>query len=252
MKISDCVVFVTGGTSGLGEATVRKFIEGGAKVAFLDLSEEKGNKLAEELGENSLFCKANVTDENEVKAAIEKTISKFGKLNVAVNVAGISAPKKVLGKTGPMALDDFTKVIDVNLIGTFNVMRLVSEIIAQNEPNGDGERGVIINTSSIASFHGQPGQTSYSASKGAINSMSLPVAREMAREGIRVLAIAPGLFYTPIYDTMPEAAVESLKKDMIFPKRFGRPEEFADLVRYAVTNVMLNGDVIRIDGAVRF
>lgn len=251
MELRGKVAIVTGGASGLGEAVVRRFCKEGAKVAIFDMNMEAGEKLVKEIKEGVVFYKVNVIDEVEASESIKKVVLEFGRIDIVCNVAGIGLPKKILGKEGAISLRDFTKVIDVNLIGTVNIMRLAAQEMAKNEPNEDGERGVIINTSSAAAFHGQSGQASYSASKGAINSMSLPVARDLARNGIRIFAIAPGLFMTPIYEGAPEI-VEGLTKTLVFPKRFGKPEEFADLAAFIVGNSMMNGDVVRLDGAVRF
>lgn len=250
MQIKGKTAIVTGGASGLGEAVVRRFAADGANVAIFDLSEENGNRIADELGGHAAYYTVNVASEESVKAAIDRVMEKFGRIDVLVNVAGIGKPKKILGKDGIIPMEDFTRIIDVNLIGSVITLRLAAEQMAKNEPNEDGERGVIINTSSIASYHGQPGQAAYSASKGGINSMSLPIAREMARSGIRISAIAPGLFLTPLYKT--PGLVEALSKDLVFPKRFGKPSEFADLAACIVGNPMINGDTIRLDGAVRF
>lgn len=251
MIIKDKVALVTGAASGLGEATARRFIAEGAKVILLDVTEESGNALATELGPNAVFVKTDVTSEEDAQKAIDIALEKFGRIDIMVNVAGIGLPGKVVGKDGPIPLSNFQKVIDINLVGSMNMLRLAAHKMCQNEPNEDGERGVIINTSSIASFHGQAGQVSYSASKGAINSINLPIARDLARNGIRIAAVAPGLFYTPIYKRNP-AIAESLQSSFVFPKRFGKPEEFADCVRFIVGNSMINGDTIRLDGAVRF
>ncbi len=199
-----------------------------------------------------MFLPADVSREEEVQAVIEKTLAGFGAIHIVCNIAGISIPKSLCGKRGAYPLEPYRKVIDVNLIGTFNLMRLGAEAMMKNEPNEDGERGVIVNTSSIASFHGEPGQCAYSASKGAINSMMLPAARDLGKYGIRNMAIAPGIFYTPIYETISPHVIESLKDKTVFPKRFGRPDEFAAAVRFVIENPMLNGDVIRLDGGVRF
>lgn len=252
MQIKNKVAVVTGGASGLGEAVVRNLVKCGAKVVFLDVSDEKGNAMQLELGPNTLYLSADVSKDEEVQAATKKAINQFGTIDILVNVAGVSNPKRVVGKNGPYPLDAYQKVIDINLVGAFNMMRSCADAMFKHDPyNDDGERGVIINTSSIASFHGEPGQTAYSASKGAINSMTLPAAREFGKQGIRIMTIAPGLFHTPIYDTMPEV-LESLKLRTVFPRRLGKPSEFADAVQMVIENQMFNGDVIRLDGAVRF
>jgi NAD(P)-dependent dehydrogenase (short-subunit alcohol dehydrogenase family) len=251
MEIRKSVVAVTGGASGLGEATVRHFARLGASVAIWDTNAEKGAALAEELGGQSIFVKTDVTDEKSVQHAVDAVVDRFGELHVVVNCAGIGIAKKVLGKNGPHDLDSFTKVIQVNLIGTFNVIRLAAEKMAQNESNEDGERGVIINTASVAAFEGQIGQAAYSASKGGIVGMTLPLARELAAHGIRVMTIAPGLFDTPLFASLPDKAREALGAMTPFPSRLGRPDEFALLVQSIVENPMLNGSTIRLDGALR-
>jgi NAD(P)-dependent dehydrogenase (short-subunit alcohol dehydrogenase family) len=251
MKTSDVVAVVTGGASGLGEATVRALAEGGAKVSILDLNQDRGEALASELGKDAVFCNTNVTDEGTVKAAIVKTMKAFGAIHVAVNCAGIGAPAKILGKDGPVPIDVFNQVIQINLIGTVNVIRLAAEQMAKNTPNEEGERGVVINTSSAAAFEGQIGQASYSASKAGINGITLPIAREFAPLGIRVMTIAPGLFLTPLLMALPEKVLDSLGKMVPFPNRLGKPTEFAVLARHIVENPMLNGEVIRLDGAIR-
>lgn len=251
MNVQGSTVVVTGGASGLGEACVRNLLAGGAKIAIFDFAADRGEKIAAELGKNVLFAKTDVTDEATVQDAISKTIETFGSINVAVNCAGGGIPMKVLSKKGPMPLDNFNKTIQLNLIGTFNVLRLVVEQMVKNSPDADGEKGVIINTASVAAFDGQIGQAAYSASKGGIVSMTLPIARECAEYGIRVMTIAPGLFDTPLLQGLPEAARESLGKMIPFPQRLGKPDEFAFLVRHIIENRMLNGEVIRLDGAIR-
>ncbi|MGO8945086.1 MAG: 3-hydroxyacyl-CoA dehydrogenase [Syntrophobacteraceae bacterium] len=251
METKYCVVVVTGGASGLGEATVRELVEHGAKVSILDLDGQKGGKLASELGDGIIFCKTDVTVESNVREALDKTMDAFGAIHVAVNCAGVGTPMKVLGKNGPMPIDGFNKVLQVNLVGTMNVIRLAAENMARNTPNEDGEKGVVINVASAAAFEGQIGQAAYSASKGAIVSMTLPIAREFAEYGIRVMTVAPGLFYTPMMASLPEKVQEALAKTVPFPKRLGHPYEFAMLVRHIIENRMLNGETIRLDGAIR-
>lgn len=251
MKINNNVALVTGGASGLGEATVRRLCALGAKVCVLDLSEENGQKLAKELGKQVIFCKADICDESTVNSALTQTISEFGSLNILVNCAGTGTPKKVLENEGPHSLALFSKVIQVNLVGTFNVLRLAAEKMITNCQNEEGERGVIINTASIAAFDGQIGQASYSASKGGIVGMTLPIAREFARYGIRVVTIAPGLFKTPLLMTLPEKVLDALGKMVPFPNRLGNPVEYAQLAESIITNPMLNGTTIRLDGAIR-
>jgi len=251
MRTSDIVAIVSGGASGLGEATVRVLAEAGARVSILDLNQERGQQLSSELGKNAIFCKTDVTDEATVKAAIDKTVGTFGAIHVAVNCAGIGAPAKILGKEGPVPISVFNQVVQINLIGTVNVIRFAAEQMVKNTPNEEGERGVVINTSSTASFEGQIGQASYSASKAAINGMTLTIAREFAQHGIRVMTIAPGLFHTPLLMGLPDKVLDALGKMVPFPSRLGRPIEFAILARHIVENPMLNGEVIRLDGALR-
>ena len=251
MEIKDRVAVVTGGASGLGEATVRNFVEGGAKVSILDLQQEKGQSLSAELGDDAIFCMANVTDEQSVQNAIDKTMEAFGRVHIAVNCAGVGAPAKVLGKEGPMSIDEFNQVVQVNLIGTMNVIRLAAEKMVANIPNEDGEKGVVINTASAAAFDGQIGQPAYSASKAGVVGMTLPIAREFAEYGLRIVTIAPGLFETPMLMALSEKVRISLGKMVPFPNRLGKPVEFAKLARQIVENPMLNGETIRLDGALR-
>ncbi|PLT31385.1 3-hydroxyacyl-CoA dehydrogenase [Peribacillus deserti] len=251
MNIQDCVAVVTGGASGLGEAAVKHLAAQGGKAVILDRSKERGEKLAEELGERVLYLETDVTCEEQVTSSLNTAITAFGSINTVVNCAGIVIGRKVLGKKGIHDLESFSKVIQVNLIGSFNVLRLAAACMAENEPNDEQERGVIINTASVAAFEGQVGQAAYSASKGGIVGMTLPLAREFASAGIRVMAIAPGLFYTPMFETLPEEARESLGKTVPFPSRLGRPSEFAKMVESIIENTMLNGEVIRLDGAIR-
>jgi NAD(P)-dependent dehydrogenase (short-subunit alcohol dehydrogenase family) len=251
MDINTCLAIVTGGASGLGAATVRNILSRGGKVAVLDLDEEKGNRLAAEFAGKAIFCKTNVVDEADVREAIGKTMAEFGGINTLINCAGIAVAQKVLGKKGVMPLDSFSKVIEVNLVGTFNVIRLAVEKMVANNPNSEGEKGVIINTASVAAFEGQIGQAAYSASKGGIVAMTLPLARELAADGIRVMTIAPGLFCTPLFESLPENAREALGKATPFPPRLGNPSEFAQLVEQIISNPFLNGSTIRLDGAIR-
>lgn len=251
MKIEGKVAIVTGGASGLGKATAQALIAAGAKVAIWDLNEEQGKQVAAELGENAYFIALNVTDEAAVEKAVEEVVARFGAIHILANIAGIARPRLVINKEGPTSLKDFEDVIDVDLIAPYNIIRLVAWAMSKNEPvTEDGERGVIINTSSIAAEHGQKGQQSYSAAKGALNSMALPIARGLARNGIRCVGIMPGLFLTPIYSS-PER-IDAMMDYTVFPKRFGHPEEFASLALEVVRNSMLNGITIRLDGAVRF
>ena len=251
MKISDTVAIVTGGASGLGEATVRNFAEGGAKVAIFDMNAAKGEQVAAELGDNVVFCKVDVTDEAAVKAGLDAAIAAFGKINANINCAGIGIAMKTMGKEGPHDLATYKKVLEINLIGTFNVLRLASERMAENEPNEDGERGVIVNTASVAAYDGQKGQVAYSASKGGIVGMTLPVARDLAFYGIRICTIAPGLFLTPLFEGLGEKVVEQLSAQVTFPKRLGKPSEYGQLARNIVESAYLNGETIRLDGAIR-
>ena len=251
MKVKDCIAVVTGGASGLGEATVRNLVSAGARVAIFDLQEDRGQELAKELGDAVIFANTDVTSGEGVQAAIEKTAKIFGGINVAINCAGFGGSRKVLSKEGPMPLDFFNMRIQVNLVGTFNVIRLAIEKMVNNTPGEDGEKGVIINTTSIAAFEGQIGQAAYAASKGGIVGMTLPIARECAGYGIRVMTIAPGIFDTPLLAKVPEKAREALGKTVPFPSRLGKPSEYAQLVHHIIENPMLNGEVIRLDGAIR-
>ncbi|MDF0725510.1 3-hydroxyacyl-CoA dehydrogenase [Cytobacillus sp. S13-E01] len=252
MKMQNSVAVVTGGSSGLGEATVTRIVENGGYATILDLSEEKGAALVEKLGSDRvLFVKTNVTSEDEVHHAISQTIEKFGAIHVAVNCAGIGAAEKVVGKDKVHDLGNFVKVIQINLVGTFNVIRLAAEKMMLNTPNEEGERGVIINTASAAAFEGQIGQAAYSASKGGVVGMTLPIAREFARHGIRVMTIAPGLIDTPLFGTLPDNAREALGAMVPFPSRLGYPSEYAMLALSIIENPLLNGETIRLDGAIR-
>jgi 3-hydroxyacyl-CoA dehydrogenase / 3-hydroxy-2-methylbutyryl-CoA dehydrogenase len=251
VRMNESIAIVTGGASGLGEATVRRIIKQGGKAAILDLSEERGQSLVEELGESAIFVKTDVTSEEHVTNAVSKAIDYFGSINTVVNCAGIGIAGKLLSRKGVHSLDMFSKVISINLIGTFNVIRLASEQMMKNVPNESGERGVIINTASVAAFDGQIGQAAYSASKGGVVGMTLPIARELAAYGIRVMTIAPGLFHTPMFDSLPAEARDSLGKMVPFPPRLGFPEEYAHLAESIMTNPMLNGETIRLDGAIR-
>jgi len=251
LKIKNSVALVTGGASGLGEATVRQILTEGGKTAILDMVEDAGNKLAAELGKDVIFIKTNVASEEDVQNAVNKIMDTFGAINIVVNCAGIATAEKVLGKQGPQPLANFNRVIQVNLVGTFNVIRLAVEKMVQNDPNEEGERGVIINTASAAAFEGQIGQSAYSASKGGIVGLTLPIARELAAHGIRVVTIAPGIFETPMLAGLPEKAREALGKMVPFPPRLGRPSEFALLAKSIVENPVLNGTTIRLDGAIR-
>ncbi|UFS97389.1 3-hydroxyacyl-CoA dehydrogenase [Nocardia huaxiensis] len=249
MKTADIVAVVTGGASGLGEATVRELHAAGAKVVILDLPSSNGKTLVEELGERVVFSPGDVTSEEDVTAALDAAQA-LGTLRIAVNCAGIGNAVKTVGKQGAFPLDAFKKIINVNLIGTFNVIRLAAERIAQAE-EADGERGVIVNTASVAAYDGQIGQAAYSASKGGIVGLTLPVARDLASFKIRVMTIAPGLFHTPLFATLPDSAIAALGAQVPHPARLGQPAEYAALVRHIVENPMLNGETIRLDGAIR-
>ncbi|RDY70984.1 3-hydroxyacyl-CoA dehydrogenase [Halobacillus trueperi] len=251
MDVKGVVAAVTGGASGLGEATVRKIVRNGGRVVIVDQNEEKGAALAEELGSSALFVKTDVTSADEIERMLQTTVETFGQVNTVINCAGIVTGEKVVGRNGPHRLESFSKIIEVNLIGTFNVIRLAAEKMQENEPNEYGERGIIINTASIAAYEGQIGQAAYSASKGGVAAMTMPISRELARHGIRVMAIAPGLFETPMFEQLPEEARDALGKAAPFPSRLGKPYEYAKLALSILDNPMLNGEVIRLDGAIR-
>jgi NAD(P)-dependent dehydrogenase (short-subunit alcohol dehydrogenase family) len=242
---------ITGGASGLGRATAARLVAAGGRVALLDLATSAGADVAKSLGPAALFAPADVTSADQVSAALVTARDRLGGLSVLVNCAGIGTAMKTVGKAGPARLEDFTRVITVNLIGTFNCIRLAAAIMARNEPTRDGERGVVINTASVAAFDGQIGQAAYSASKGGIVGLTLPVARDLAEVGIRVVTIAPGIFDTPLLGTLPEPVRASLAKQVPFPQRLGQPEEYAALAAHIIENVMLNGETIRLDGAIR-
>ncbi|MDY7037655.1 MAG: 3-hydroxyacyl-CoA dehydrogenase [Thermodesulfobacteriota bacterium] len=251
MEVKDCVVVVTGGASGLGEACVRDLQKSQAKVAILDFADERGEKVASELGDKVIFCKTDVTDEKTVQNAMDKIMDSFGAIHVAINCAGVGFPAKVIGKGGPMSMDHFNQVVQINLIGTMHVIRLAAEKMLANTPNEDGEKGVVINTASTAAYDGQIGQAAYSASKAAVIGMTLPIAREFADYGIRIVTIAPGLFETPMVAGLPENAKKALADMMPFPKRMGKPPEYAKLAKQIIENPMLNGETIRLDAALR-
>jgi NAD(P)-dependent dehydrogenase (short-subunit alcohol dehydrogenase family) len=251
MEIAGRTFLVSGGASGLGAATVRRLAELGAAVVIADLNAAEGERMAHHLGRHGIFVPTDVTNEAAVQAAVTAALEQFGGLHGAVSCAGIGVAEKVLSKRGVHALDSFRRVIDINLVGTFNVIRLAAAAMAQNEPAASGERGVIVNTASVAAFDGQVGQAAYAASKGAIVGMTLPIARDLGPLGIRVVTIAPGIFETPLMAGLPEAAQLSVLQQAVFPQRFGRPAEFAALVAHIVENPMLNGEVIRLDGAMR-
>ena len=251
MRLQNQTVLVTGGASGLGGATAEMIVAAGGRVIVADVNDAAGTTAVARLGASGRFVKTDVTSEQDVQNAIATGTKEFGGLNGVVNAAGIGPAARVVGRDGPMPLDQFAHVIQVNLIGTFNVIRLAAASMQNNQPGAAGERGVIVNTASVAAYDGQIGQAAYSASKGGIVSMTLPIARELARFGIRVMTIAPGIFDTPMLAVMPEAIRESLGQQVPFPSRLGRPSEYAALVRHIFENEMLNGEVIRLDGAIR-
>ena len=251
MELKGSTFLVTGGASGLGAATARMVVEGGGNVVIADLKDTDGGALAAELGKAARFVRTDVTDEASGRAAVATAVQAFGGLQGLVGCAGIVHAEKVVGKEGAHSLASFSRMITVNLIGMFNMIRLAAEAMGAGAPNAEGERGVIVSTASVAAFDGQIGQAAYAASKGGIVGMTLPIARELARSGIRVVAIAPGLFQTPMMASLPPEAQESLGKMVPFPPRLGRPAEFASLVSEIVRNPMINGEVIRLDGAIR-
>ena len=240
---------VTGGASGLGRATAEALNRAGAKVAILDLNETAAREVAESIGGISVGC--DITDSVALQTALEKAISSVREIRICVNCAGIGPAKRILGRDGPMGLDNFSRVVSVNLIGAFDVMRLISAHMAKLDPLGSGERGILIHTASIAAYEGQIGQTAYSAAKGGVAAFVLPAARELARKGIRVLAIAPGVFSTPMLQALPFEIQQSLAEATPFPRRVGRPDEYASLALHMIENEMLNGEVVRLDGAIR-
>ncbi|HUJ86821.1 MAG TPA: SDR family NAD(P)-dependent oxidoreductase [Burkholderiales bacterium] len=249
MEIKGQAALVTGGASGLGAGTARKLAAAGARVALLDVNAELGNKLAAEIG--AVFVQCDVSSGPGAEAAVAKARSAHGPARILVNCAGIGGAKRLVGKDGPMPLEHFTRIVNVNLVGSFNMMRLAAADMIPLPALADGERGVMINTSSIAAYDGQIGQVAYSASKGGIVSMTLPLARDLAQFGVRVMTIAPGIFHTPLLGKLPEEVRQSLAASIPFPKRLGTPEEYAQLALHIVENVQLNGEVIRLDGALR-
>ena len=244
-------MLVTGGASGLGGATTDMVVAAGGRVVILDINEQTGQAKAAQHGGAVRFARTDVTSEDDVQRAVEIAVQSFARIDGVVNAAGIAVAERVLPKEGPQPLAHFVRTIQINLVGTFNVIRLAAAAMATNAPLDSGERGVIVNTASVAAFDGQIGQAAYSASKGGIVGMTLPIAREFARMGVRVMTIAPGTFDTPLLAGLPDAARESLAQQVPFPSRLGRPDEYAALVRHVFENEMLNGEVIRLDGAIR-
>jgi 3-hydroxyacyl-CoA dehydrogenase / 3-hydroxy-2-methylbutyryl-CoA dehydrogenase len=251
MELSTVKAIVTGGASGLGRATAARVVAGGGHVAIFDLERSTGAEVARELGDHALFVAADVTSGDTVAGAVEQARAQLGSVNVLVNCAGIGTAARTVSRSGPAKLEEFTRVIQVNLIGTFNCIRLAAAAMALNTPGADGERGVIVNTASVAAFDGQIGQAAYSASKGGIVGMTLPIARDLADLGIRVVTIAPGIFDTPLLGTLSEPIRASLAKQVPFPQRLGRADEYAALAVHIIENVMLNAETIRLDGAIR-
>ncbi len=251
MDLASAKAVVSGGASGLGLATAKCVIEAGGHAALLDVNEEEGTKRAEELGERAVFVNTDVSDEDGVRASINNAAEFMDGITLAVNCAGVLIPERVLGRAGTASAASFSKVVQINLVGSFNVTKEAAVVMEANEPNADGERGVVVSTASVAAYEGQIGQASYSASKGGIVGMMLPIARELARFGIRVNTIAPGIFMTPMMAGLPEEVRQSLGAQVPFPPRLGRPEEFADLVASIYGNAMINGETIRLDGGIR-
>jgi NAD(P)-dependent dehydrogenase (short-subunit alcohol dehydrogenase family) len=251
MQLNEVKALITGGVSGLGLAVARKVVNSGGQAVLLDINDDAGATVEAELGGAVSYIRTDVTSEQAVIDAINLAVDHMGLINVAVNCAGVIGAGRVLGREAPMPLDFFAKTIQINLIGSFNIIKAAGEVMASNPPGEDGERGVIISTASVAAYEGQIGQAAYSASKGGIVSMTLPVAREYARIGVRVNAVAPGIFWTPMVDGMPDHVQESLSASIPFPSRLGKPEEFAELVAHIMENGYINGETIRLDGAVR-
>ncbi len=251
MQLAGQTFIVTGGASGLGGSTVERLAQQGANVVIVDLNEKLGQELAAKLGTSTRFLRCDVTSEADAQAAVKLALDTFGGLHGLVNCAGIGPPGKVLGKEGALPLAKFSQIIQINLIGSFNMIRLAAEAMSRQEPNAGGERGVLINTASVAAYDGQIGQPAYAASKAGVVGMTLPIARELARFGIRCVTIAPGLFETPLLLSLPPEAQESLGRSVPFPSRLGKPAEFAQLVQAIIENPMVNGETIRLDGALR-
>ena len=251
MEVKQKVALISGGASGLGAASARMIVEGGGRVVLVDIDQAQAEAFARELGGAAQPVGADVSNPEQVEEAIALALERFGRLDIAINCAGIGGSKRVVGKEGPVALEWFTRIIQVNLVGTFNVIRLAAAAMARNAADEEGERGLIINTASTAAFEGQIGQAAYAASKGGVVGMTLPIARELGQHGIRTVTIAPGSFDTPLLARVPQQTREALQKSVPFPPRLGRPEEFARLVRAIIENPYLNGEVIRLDGALR-
>lgn len=251
MRIENSVFVVSGGGSGLGAATARMLVEAGGRVVLADVNEAAGQALASELGDSAVFVSTDVSDATSAQAAINAAVNGLGGLHGLINCAGVAPAEKVVGRDGAHRLDSFARTVSINLVGSFNMLRLAAEVMSKAEPNEMGERGVIVNTASVAAFDGQVGQAGYAASKAGIVGMTLPVARELSRFGIRVMTIAPGIMETPMLTGMPQEVQDSLGKMVPFPSRLGRPSEYAALVRHIMENSYLNGEVIRLDGSIR-
>jgi NAD(P)-dependent dehydrogenase (short-subunit alcohol dehydrogenase family) len=251
MALQEKVALVTGAGSGLGAAVAEMVVEAGGKVVLLDINAEAGEAMSARLGKAARFVRTDVTSDEDGAAAVQAALGAFGRIDLLVNCAGVAPGEKILGRKGPHRLESFARAVAINLIGTFNMLRLAAEAMERNEPKADGERGVIVNTASIAAYDGQIGQAAYASSKGGVASLTLPAARELARLGIRVVTIAPGIFETPMMAGMPNEVQDSLGASVPFPSRLGKAVEFAALVRHIVENRMLNGEVIRLDGALR-
>jgi len=251
MQIKDHVFLITGGASGLGAAVARLVAASGGSAIIADVNSEAGEAVARELGSSAVFARTDVTSEADGKAAVALALERFGHLHALVNCAGIAPGIKILGREGPHPLESFSRVVGINLVGSFNMLRLAAEAIAKEPAGADGERGVIVNTASVAAFDGQIGQAAYAASKGGVAALTLPAARELARHGIRVVTIAPGVFETPMVADFSPEVQQSLAAAVPFPPRLGHPDEYAALVRHIVENTMLNGETIRLDGALR-
>ena len=251
MELEDSVSIITGGASGLGEATARKFHALGSKVCIFDLDERNGKNLEKELLNNCVFYSVDVCNTDSINKAINSVLDRFKKININVNCAGIALAEKTLGKEGPHNLIQFKKIIDVNLIGTFNVLRLCAEQMSKNSLDKNQEKGIIINTASVAAIEGQKGQVAYAASKGGVAAMTLPIARDLARDNIRCTCIAPGLFRTPMFEGLGEEVCKTLASNVVFPKRLGNPYEFAEYASHIIQNTYINGSIMRLDGGIR-